>query len=416
VTSTPSTLWKHPDFLRLWTSEAISQIGSQVTFLALPLTAVLTVDATPAEMGLLTAMSSLPPLLFGLPAGVAVDRRRRRPLIVMSDIGRAGVLATIPAAWLLGILTIEWLYVVAFVTGALSLIAGLAHGALLPVVVPRDQLVDANGKMALTATAAEVTGPTLASTLVQFFTAPVAIAADAVSYLVSALMLSRMRTKEDIRPGTGARRRYWPDMVQGVRLALGEERLRALVGTRVLLNFFNAMLEAVFVLYVIRELGIAVGLIGVLFSIGGIGFLAGAVMPARLADRIGVGASMVLGLATLALSDLIVPLAVGAPVVVMGALVGSQFFFGIGLTIFNVNGASLRQAIVPLEFLGRVGATVRVLAEGMTPLGAIAGGFLGSTIGLRETILLAACGELLAAAWLWFSPVRHVRELPDPVA
>lgn len=387
-----------------------------MTFLALPLTAVLTVDATPGEMGLLTAMSSLPPLLFGLPAGVAVDRRRRRPLIVMSDVGRAGVLTTIPAAWLLGILTIEWLYVVAFLTGALSLIAGLAHGALLPVIVPREQLVDANGKMALTATAAEVAGPTLASSLVQFFTAPVAIAADAVSYLVSALMLSRLRTKEDIGQGPGTRRRYWPDMVQGVRLALGEERLRALAGTRVLLNFFNAMLEAVFVLYIVQELGLAVGLIGIIFSIGGIGFLAGAVIPARLADRIGVGASMVLGLATLALSDLIVPLAAGAPVVVMGLLVGAQFFFGIGLTVFNVNGASLRQAIVPQEFLGRVGATVRVLAEGMTPLGAIVGGFLGSTIGLRETLILAACGELLAAAWLWFSPVRRVRELPVSVA
>lgn len=410
------SLWRHGEFRKLWVSEAISQIGSQVTFLALPLTAVLTVDATPGEMGLLTAMSSLPPLLFGLPVGVAVDRRRRRPLIIMSDVGRAGVLSAIPAAWLLGILTIEWLYVVAFVTGTLSLIAGLAHGALLPAVVPTDQLVDANGKLALTSTVAEVGGPTLATSLIQFFSAPVAIAADAASYLLSALMLSRMRTKEDRGSGVGAHGRYWPDMVQGVRLALGEERLRALVGTRVLLNFFNAMLEAVFVLYIIQELGIAVGLIGIIFSIGGIGFLAGAVMPARLARRIGVGASMVLGIATVALSDLIVPLAVGAPVVVMGLLVGAQFFFGIGLTIFNVNGASLRQALVPHAFLGRVGATVRVLAEGMTPIGAIAGGFLGSAIGLRETLILAACGELLAAVWLWFSPVRQVRELPVPVA
>lgn len=410
------SLWRHGEFRKLWVSEAISQIGSQVTFLALPLTAVLTVDATPGEMGLLTAMSSLPPLLFGLPAGVAVDRRRRRPLIIMSDVGRAGVLSAIPAAWLLCILTIEWLYVVAFVTGTLSLIAGLAHGALLPAVVPTDQLVDANGKLALTSTVAEVGGPTLATSLIQFFSAPVAIAADAASYLFSALMLSRMRTKEDRGSGAGAHGRYWPDMVQGVRLALGEERLRALVGTRVLLNFFNAMLEAVFVLYIIQELGIAVGLIGIIFSIGGIGFLAGAVMPARLARRFGVGASMVLGIATVALSDLIVPLAVGAPAVVMGLLVGAQFFFGIGLTVFNVNGASLRQAIVPREFLGRVGATVRVLAEGMTPIGAIAGGFLGSAIGLRETLILAACGELLAAVWLWFSPVRQVRELPVPVA
>lgn len=410
------SLWRHGEFRKLWISGAISQIGSQVTFLALPLAAVLTVDASPGQMGVLTAMGSLPLLLFGLPAGVTVDRRQRRPLMIASDVGRAIVLGTIPLAWLLGVLSIEWLYAAAFLTGALSLIAGLAGGALLPAVVPRDQLVDANGKMALTATAAEVAGPTIASTLVQLVTAPVAIAADAVSYLVSAMIVSRMRVVEAVSPDAGRRARMLPEIVRGLRLAFDDERLRALIGTSVLLNFFNAMLEAVFVIYIIRELGIAVGLIGIIFSIGGVGFLAGALLPARLAGRIGVGASMVLGIATLALSDLLVPLAAGGPAVIAGMLVGAQFFFGIGLTVFNVNGASLRQALVPHAYLGRVGATVRVLAEVMTPLGAIAGGILGSAFGLRETLILAAFGELLAAVWLWRSPVRHVRELPTPVS
>ncbi|MDQ3656126.1 MAG: MFS transporter, partial [Chloroflexota bacterium] len=193
-------------------------------------------------------------------------------------------------------------------------------------------------------------------------------------------------------------------------------RLRALIGARVLMNFFNAMLEAVFVIYIIQELGIAVALIGLVFSIGGIGFLVGAAIPGRLASRIGVGPSMALGIATLALSDLVVPLAAGAPVVIVGLLVGGQFFFGIGLTVFNVNQTSLRQALVPPEFLGRVGATVRVLADGMTPIGAILGGLLGSTFGLRETLLLAAFGELAAALWLWASPVRRVHDLPDYAA
>ncbi len=409
------SLWRQPDFLRLWTSQTISQIGSQVTFLALPLVAVLTVNASPGEMGLLTAMGSLPPLLFGLHAEVAVDRRNRRPLIVMSDAGRACLLGVIPAAWLMGMLTMEWLYVIAFLTGALSLVAGLAHQALLPAIVAREQLVDANSKMALTATAAEVAGPTLASGLVQIFTAPVAIAADAASYLVSAVIVSRVRVVESTITRT-RRGRVWHDIVQGLRLALGDERLRALIGARILLNFFNAMLEAVFVLYIIQELGIAVALIGIVFSIGGIGFLVGAAMPAWLASRIGVGPSMVLGIATLALSDLIVPLAAGAPVVIAGLLVGGQFFFGIGLTVFNVNQTSLRQVLVPPEFLGRVGATVRVLADGMTPIGAILCGLLGSTFGLRETLLLAALGELAAAMWLWASPIRRVRELPSPSA
>jgi len=413
MASTVGPLWRSPDFLRLWGSQAISQLGSQVTFLALPLTAVLTVGATPAEMGLLTAMSSLAPLLFGLHVGVAVDRRNRRPLIVVSDVGRACLLGLIPIAWLLGILTMEWLYVIAFLTGALSLVAGLAHQALLPAIVAREQLVDANGKMALTATAAEVAGPTLASSLVQLLTAPVAIAADAASYLVSALMISRTRVSESTSARPRRRGQVWRDIVHGLRLALVEERLRALIGARILLNFFNAMLEAVFMLYIIQELGIAVAVIGIIFSIGGIGFLVGATLPGWLAARIGVGPSMVLGIATLALSDLVVPLAAGAPVVIAGLLVGGQFFFGIGLTLFNVNQTSLRQALVPPEFLGRVGATVRVLAEGMTPVGAILGGLLGSTFGLKETLLLAALGELAAAIWLWASPVRRVRDLPD---
>jgi len=404
-------LWRHADFLKFWASHTVSQIGSQVTFLALPLTAILTTDATAGEMGLLAAMSSLPPLLFGLHAGVIVDRRHRRPLIIVSDVGRACLLGTIPVAWLAGLLTMEWLYVIAFLTGALSLLAGLAHQALLPAVVARERLVDANSKMALTATAAEVAGPTLASTLVQFFTAPVAIAADALSYVVSALLLSRTRVTEPDRAPLRGRIRN--EIMEGLRLALGDTRLRSLIGARVLLNFFNAMIEAVFVLFIIRELGVAVGLIGIIFSIGGVGFLVGAVAPARLAKRIGVGPSMVLGITIVALSDLIVPLAVGAPVVVMGLLVGAQFCFGIGLTIFNVNQASLRQVLVPSELLGRVGATVRVLADALTPVGAILGGVMGATLGLRETLIFAAVGELIAAVWLWKSPARHVHDLPD---
>jgi MFS family permease len=410
ATGAPS-LWREADFMKLWISNAVSQVGSQVSFLALPLVAVITLDASPAEMGLLTAMGSLSPLLFGLPAGVVVDRRTRRQLIVCSDAGRALLLGLIPLAWLAGALTIEWLYVIAFLTGALSLLAGLAHQAMLPGIVAREQLVDANGKLALTATAAEVAGPTLASTLVQLLTAPVAIAIDAASYLFSALVLSRLRAPET-RPDAPERRAAaWREAIAGIQVAFADARLRALIGTRVLLNGFNAMLEAVFVLFVIQELGVAVALLGIAFSIGGLGFLAGAMMPKWLTPRIGVGPSMVLGIVTLALSDLIVPLLAGAPLVIAGLLVGAQFFFGIGLTLFNVGQASLRQALVPPGYLGRVGATIGAVADVMTPAGAILGGLLGAAIGTRETILLAALGELLAALWLWTSPVRGIHDL-----
>lgn len=409
-----ASLWRQPDFLKLWTGQAISQIGSQVSFLALPLTAVLTLDATASQMGLLTAMSSLSPLLIGLQAGVVIDRRERRPIIIASDIGSAVLLGCVPLAWATNTLSIEMLYFIAFLIGSLSLISSVAHQAFLPVLVRRKHLVDANSKMALTSTIAEVAGPTLAGSLVQLLTAPFAIAADAISFLVSAMLLSRIRTTEP-GPGSVPRRHHiWRDVREGLQMALGETRLRALIGSRAVLNFFNAMLETVFVLYIVRELEIGIALIGVVFSIGSIGFLVGALLPGRLAAHLGVGPSMVMGIAVLALSDLIVPFAGGTSFVVVSLLAISQFFFGLGITVFNINQASLRQALVPADYLGRVGATIRVMVDGLTPLGAVLGGIMGTAFGLRETLILAALGELLAAIWLWHSPIWKVRELPPP--
>ncbi len=410
------SLWRQPDFLKLWAGQTISQIGSQVSFLALPLTAILTLDVTPTQMGLLTAMSSLAPLLIGLQAGVVVDRRERRPIIIASDVGSAMLLGCVPLAWATDTLSIEMLYVIAFLIGAVSLISNVAHQALLPVIVKREHLVDANSKMALTSTVAEVAGPALAGSLIQLLTAPLAIAADAISFLLSALLLSRIRITESRLGSVHRRHRISRDVREGLHVALGETRLRALIGSRALLNFFNAMLETVFVFYIVRELEIGIALIGVVFSIGSIGFLVGALLPVHLAAHIGIGPSMVIGIAVLALSDLIVPFAGGASFVIVGLLAIGQFFFGLGITVFNVNQASLRQALVPSEYLGRVGATIRVLADGLTPLGAVLGGIMGTAFGLRETLILAALGELMAAIWLWYSPVRRVRELPPPAS
>lgn len=393
-----ASLWRQPDFLKLWASQAISQIGSQVTFLALPLTAVLTLGATPGQMGLLTAMSILPPLLLGLHTGVAVDRREHRSLIIVSDIGQALLLGLIPLAWAMNSLSIAFLYPIAFLSGALALVSNVAHQAFLPAIVARKRLVDANSKTALTGTAAQVLGPTLAGGLIQ---------------LLSALLLSRVPATESKARGRQRPLRMWQDIREGLQLAVGETKLRALIASRALLNFFNAVLEAVFVLYIVRELGVESALIGVIFSIGSIGFVIGALLPVRLANRIGIGATMAVGIAVVALSDLIVPLAGGPPLLIMGLLVTAQFFFGLGITVFNVNQSSLRQALVPTEFLGRVGATVRVLADGLTPLGAVLGGFMGATFGLRETLIIAALGELLASMWLWHSPIRTVIQLPS---
>lgn len=406
------TLWRHPDFLTLWAGQAVSQIGSQVSFLALPLVAALALDASPLEMGLLTAAGAMPALIVGLHAGAIVDRHRRRPILIGGDLGRAAVLGLVPLAWAAGELSIGLLYAVVLLTGLLGLFFDLAYQAFLPAIVPRERLVEGNAKLELSNTAAQVAGPGLAGGLIQLLTAPVAIALDAASYLVSALFLARIRTPEPapLRPNRTSR--MVAEIREGVGLVFGDARLRSLVGGRGLLELFNAMLEAVFVLYVTRALGLGPAVIGIIFAFGSAGFIVGALLPGRLSARFGLGPAMVGGLALVALSDLIVPLASGARWVVVPLLVVAQFCFGLGMTVFNVNQISLRQAIVPGPLRGRAAATVRVVLAGVVPIGALLGGLLGGAIGPRETLVLAALGELAAALWIWRSPLGQVRTLP----
>ena len=409
-----TSLWRHPDFLKLWTASTVSLIGSQVTFLALPLTAILLLDATPAQMGVLTALGSVPALLAGLHAGALVDRRRRRPILISTDLGRAALLAIVPLAWAADRLSMGLLYAVALAIGLLALLFDVAYQAFLPAIVPRDRLVDGNGKLALSRTAAEVVGPGLAGWLVGALSAPVALALDALSYLGSALLIARIRAAEVLPPRPTAAPRIWREIAAGLRVVAADPRLRAVAGCRALLEFFNAMLEAVFVLFLARSLGLGPALIGAVFAVGSAGFLVGSLLPDRLARRLGFGRATTLALLLVGGGDLLVPLAAVYPAAVVPLLVAAQLLFGLGLTVFNVNQVSLRQAVVPPHLQGRATATLRVLAAGPIPLGALLGGLLGQTLGLRDTLLLAAAGELLAALWLWRSPFRSLRELPAP--
>lgn len=406
--SRPDGVMRHADFRRLWAAQTLSQLGSQVTFLALPLTAVVALDATPAQMGLLTAAGATPALLVGLYAGVVVDRRRRRPILVATDLGRAALLATVPAAALLGLLRVELLYVVAFLVGALGIFFDVAYRAFLPALVPRDRLVEGNSRLELSQSAAEVAGPGLAGGLVQLVTAPVAIAADACSFAFSGLLIGRIRSPEPPPDGAAVGSQAWAAAGEGLRLVLGDPRLRALAGTGALLNLFNAMLEAVFVLYVTRSLGLGPAVIGAVFGAGSVGFLVGALLPERAVRRFGWGKATVGALVLVAGSDLLVPLAGGPTAVVVGMLFAAQFLFGLGLTTYRVNQVSLRQSITPDRLLGRMDATVRVMSLAGAPAGALLGGLLGEAIGLRPTLAVAAVGELLAVPWIWWSPLRHV--------
>jgi MFS family permease len=412
TTASGQTLWRHADFLKLWAGQTISMIGSQVTFLALPLVAVLTLDAAPFQMGLLTAIEAVPALLIGLHAGALVDRHRRRPILIGSDLGRAALLALIPLAWAFDVLTMPLVYLVALLTAALSFFFGVAYGAYLPSIVPRERLVEGNAKLALSGTAAEVAGPGLAGGLVHLLSAPVALLLDALSYLGSAALIAWVKIKEPAPLGRAVGARLSTEIREGLAVVFGDPRLRALVAGRSIIGGFNAMLEAIFVLFVARTLGVGPALLGAIFAVGSVGFLVGALLPERVGRRIGVGPATVAGVALLGLSDLLVPLAGGSLWLTVPLLTAAQFFFGVGLTLFHVHPTSTRQAIVPGHILGRHGATGRVMADALIPLGALLGGLLGEVLGLRATLVLAAGGELLAALWLWSSPLRGLRELP----
>ncbi len=404
-------LWRARGFRMLWVGHGISLLGSQVTFLALPLVAIISLHATPFEMGLLGATSGIPTLLFGLLVGVWIDRHRRRPVLIATDLGRAALLLTIPFAAIAGILHLELLLFVAFLIGILTLLFEVAAQAFLPILVPHEQLAEANSKLELGRSAAEIAGPGVAGGLVQLVTAPFALLADAASFIASALLLAGIRVAESPRP-RDADSRVREEIGEGVRWVWRHPVLRPLTGATGILAFFNSLLEAVYLLYLTRHLALAPATLGVIFALGGIGFLLGAVAAERVARRVGVGRTLILALALVGLADLAVPLVGGPPQLIAPVLIGAQLCFGVALTIFKVIAASLRQGSTPDRLQGRMNATVRLLVEGLTPLGALAGGVLGQGIGLRLTLLAAVGGELLAALWLLCSSVRKLGTPP----
>lgn len=398
-------LWQHRDFRRLWAGHTVSQIGSQITFLALPLTAVLALDATPVQMGFLAAALSLPALVVGLFVGVWVDRLRRRPLLIAADIGRALLLLGVPIAVILDVLTIEHLYVTAFLIGFLTLLFDVAYRSYLPSLVSRDRLVEGNSKLELSRSAAEIAGPGLAGGLVQIVTAPMALFVDAVSFLLSAIFLGAIDAPEAATPVRDPNRRVWRDIADGLRLVFGTPALRALAGCAATVGFFNAVLEAVLILYVVQELGLSPGLIGLIFAAGNVGFLVGALVPSRLTTWIGLGPTLGIGLLTIGLGDLLVPLAGGPHLLILLLLASAQFMFGAGYVVFNVNQVSLRQALTPDRLQGRMNATLSFMLHGVVPAGAILGGILGTTFGLRSTLIIAALGEIVAILWIVLGPL-----------
>ncbi|MEZ4684326.1 MAG: MFS transporter [Caldilineaceae bacterium] len=360
-------------------------------------------------MGYLSAAGALPGLLLSLLAGVWVDRNQRRSLLILADIGRGLLLLLIPLMAWLGALHITLLYAILFLTGTFDLLFGAAYHAYLPALVTRPQLVEANSKLEISRSAAEIAGPTLGGWLIQLFSAPLAILVDASSFFLSALALSTIRQPEAAPTASDQDEPLLRQLSAGVRLLLTNRILLAITISTGIATFFNAALEAVYLLYMTRVLGLSSGLIGMIFGAGSVGFLVGALLPGWLAKRIGLGPMLIAGMVVLAVSDFVLPLASGAQPLVVALLIGAQISFGLGLTLYNVGQVSLRQSITPDHLLGRMNATLNFAVAGLIPLGALLGGWAGEWLGLRETLLFAAGGELLAVVWLVLSPVYKLR-------
>jgi MFS family permease len=383
--------------------------------LALPLVAALALDASALQMGVLAGLVKLPALVVGLFAGVLVDRWRRRWVLIVADLGRALLLGLVPVAWAFDLLRIELLFAVTLLTGTLSVFYVVAYRSYLPALVLREQLVEGNSKLEISRSAAEIGGPGLAGVLVQVIGAPLAVIADAFSFLASAALIGSIRSAERNNEPVDRRAGLLGEAVEGLRLVLGDQLLRSIAGATATATIFSSMLEAVFILYLTRTLDLRPVTIGVVFAAGSVGFLAGALLPERLTRRFGLGPVLAGSLALLGLGDLLIPLAAGPRMLVIGLLILAQFILGIGLTVFSVNQVSLRQAVTPERLQGRMNATMLVLISGATPLAALFGGVVGELLGLRTTLMLAAIGELTAVGWIAFSSVGHLRTHPVPI-
>lgn len=405
-------VWRNPDFLKLWTGETISLIGSHITLLALPLTAVLSLQATPSQMGILGAARFAPFLLMTLLAGVWVDHHRRRTILIAANLGRAVLMGLIPLLAVQGQLRMEYLYGIVFLVGVFTVFFDLAYQSYLPSLVERGQLVEANSKLQASASAAEIGGPGLAGILVELFAAPLAILLDALSFLVSSIALGLIDKPEPAPTLYEHRQGILREIREGIRVTFGNPYLRAISGEAATFNMFWQVIEAVFVLYATRELGMGPGLLGFIIATGSIGALLGSLLAGYVAERLGTGPAIIGAMTLACLAPVFIPLATGSSVTVLLFLILAHLLGGVGVAISNVHVVSLRQTITPDRLLGRMNASYRLVIYGTLPLGALLGGILGETIGLRPTLAFGALGLLSAVLWVLFSPVPRLRQLP----
>jgi MFS family permease len=401
----------HHDFNKLWAAESISLFGSAITELALPLAAITVLNASALQMGLLRMFGEAPFLLFSLLAGVWLDRMRGRPVLISADVIRAILLLSIPIATLFHMLTLTQLYIVIFGVGTLTVVFEIAHYSYVPSVVSRARLVEGNSKLQISHSVADSGGPGIAGVLTQLISAPFAILIDAASYLISAFLISAIRTSEPAQNAVPGTISLWHEISEGLRALLSHRLLRVIIVSSVPSAIFGTAVVSIYVLYLARDLGLTPAVIGLILAIGGGAAVTGALLAKRVASYVGVGNVIIIGWLLEGLARLLIPFAAGTRVIFI--LLLAQILMGLSGTIANIHQWTFRQNIIPDHLLARVTASHRFLVYGAAAIGALLGGILGNMFGLRLALIICGTGALLGPVYALGSPLRHLREQPS---
>jgi MFS family permease len=409
------SLWRDGNFLTIWTGQALSRFGEQISMLAIPVVAVLLLDANEFQVGVLNAAEVAAFLIVGLPAGAWIDRMRKRRVMIWADVVRAAAVLAIPVLYELHVLQIWQLYLVALVVGVAAVFFDVSYQSLVPSLVRGDQIAEANGKLESTSQIAQLAGPAVSGWLIGVFTAPLAMIVTGFTYVASFVALIFTRDHEVVR----APEEHGPllkEIGEGLRWVFGNPLLRRIAGTTGVSNVFNTMAYTMLPLFLLRELGFTPAAMGLVLSLGGIGGLLGALLTPRIVRIFGEARTIPLSTILFSLTGFGLPIVALFPAAAFPLLVAETFFASFAVLVYNITQVTFRQRITPPHLLGRMNASMRFVVWGGMPIAALIAGGLGSWLGIVPTLWIAAIGEFLSGAFVVFGPFWTMRDLPQAAA